>query len=142
MRALRVSLLAATGLAVLWCGWVMYQRYSARREWETRLHPTADPTAVAQFNKVYGGSEVKILNFYATAVAEAGETTLLCYGVLNAKAVRIDPPVEGVYPTAGKCVEVGPEKETRYTLTAEDAAGHSVSASLTLPVKAESVKKR
>jgi hypothetical protein len=47
----------------------------------------------------------------------------------------MDPPIAGLYPTLSKCVEVRPRKETRYTLTAEDAAGRTVSKSIVLPVR-------
>ena len=39
-----------------------------------------------------GGSEFKILNFYATPpVVRAGEAVQLCYGVSNAKTVKLEP---------------------------------------------------
>ena len=70
----------------------------------------------------------KIIAFYArdTVVTEGGNT-LLCYGVSNAKSVRIDPPVEGVSPSLTRCVEIRPKGETRYTLTAVGADGQAVS---------------
>ncbi len=136
MKSLRIAILASTAAAVLWCGWVLLQRHLALRDWEARMNRKAHPAPSAQFNRIYGGSGVRILNFYASAGAPAaGEPALLCYGVINASSVRMDPPVAGVYPTLSKCVEVRPEKDTRYMLTAKDAAGHSVSASLVLPVK-------
>ena len=62
---------------------------------------------------------------------------MICYGVLNAKAVRIEPRVEGVSPSLNRCVEVSAEKETRYTLTAEGADGRTVSESFVLGVRAD-----
>jgi len=78
---------------------------------------------------------VKILSFYPRdAVVNEGGKTLLCYGVSNAKSVRIDPPVDGVSPALSRCVEVRPKGETRYTLTAEGADGQAASQSLTVHI--------
>jgi hypothetical protein len=135
MKAFRLSLLAATVGAVLWCGWVLLQRHQARSEWKARRDRIADPGPSKEFNRLYGGSDLKILNFYAARDRQgAAGHWLLCYGVLNARSVRIQPPVGDIYPTLSKCVAVKPRKETRYTLTAEDAAGRSASASLVLRV--------
>jgi hypothetical protein len=84
------------------------------------------------------GDPVKILAFYPreTTVTEGG-TTLLCYGVSNAKSVRIDPPVDGVSPTRTRCVEVRPKGETLYTLSAVGADGQTVSQSVTVRVGAD-----
>ncbi len=136
MKALRVALLSATLAAVFWSGWILAERYRARRAWETERDRIANPAPSEQFNRTYGGSDLKILNFYAAGgIESAGQPRLLCYSVLNAKSVRMDPPVPDLYPTLSRCVEVRPEKETRYTLTAENAAGMAVSASVVVHVK-------
>jgi hypothetical protein len=79
---------------------------------------------------------VKILQFYARDgnIVE-GTKSVVCYGVLNAKSVRIEPRLEGVSPSLNRCVEVSAEKETRYTLTAEGADGRTVSESFVLGVR-------
>lgn len=80
---------------------------------------------------------VKILEFYPReAVLTEGDKTVLCYGVTNAKSVRIDPHVEGVSPSLTRCVEVRPS-DTRYTLIAEGADGRSVSQSFNVQVAAD-----
>jgi hypothetical protein len=84
-------------------------------------------------------SGVKILNFYARDgdVVE-GKSTVLCYAVENAKAVSIDPPsVDAVWPSRNRCIEVNPDRETQYTLTAEGPDGRSVTQSLSLHVSAD-----
>jgi hypothetical protein len=43
--------------------------------------------------------------------------------------------VEGVSVSLNRCVEVAPEKDTRYTLTAEGNDGHAVSESFVLKVR-------
>ena len=59
----------------------------------------------------------KITQFYAApAVIEAGEESLLCYGVEGADWVRIDPPVEQLNPSLSRCIKVRPATTQRYTL--------------------------
>jgi hypothetical protein len=103
------------------------------------MPPTAaEAAASAQFMRIYGGNAVKILQFYARDgdLTEGGKS-VICYGVLNAKSVHIDPPVEGVAPALNRCVEIAPEHETRYTLTAEGTDGRTVSESFVLGVHAD-----
>jgi hypothetical protein len=132
-RLLRIVLVAA----VVYLGWVFLDRETAGRRW-IRQHAPAPAPANAKFDAVYGGSAVKILQFYARdGVLTEGDCTVLCYGVLNARSVRIEPPVEGVGVALNRCVSVAPERDTRYTLTAEGSDGRSVSESFQLPVVAD-----
>ncbi len=76
-----------------------------------------------------------IAQFYAQpAVVPKGGKTLLCYGVENATAVRLDPPVEKVWPAMSRCLEITPAKTSTYALTAESADGQTVSKSVTVQV--------
>jgi hypothetical protein len=62
---------------------------------------------------------VRITQFYASPSNPAkGEKSLVCYGVENASELRLDPPVEKVWPAASHCFNVVPSKEVTYTLTA------------------------
>ena len=82
------------------------------------------------------GSNVKILQFYSTAREIApGEKTIVCYGVVNATTLRLDPPVEKVWPAVSRCFNVTPANSTRYTLTAEDSRHTTVSESIEISVK-------
>ena len=124
-----------TVLAVTLLTWVFVSR--ALRTSST--HEPAHPAAVnSEFAGIYASTNVKILQFYAREgnVIE-GSKSVICYGVLNAKSVRIVPPMEGVYPALSRCVEVAPQRETRYTLTAEGQDGRSVSESFVLSVRAD-----
>lgn len=99
--------------------------------------PAHDTRISKEFARIYGGNDVKILQFYAREgeLIEGGKS-VLCYGVLNAISVRIEPPlVEGVYPAINRCVEAAPERDTRYTLIAEGRDGRIVSESFLLGVR-------
>ncbi len=95
-------------------------------------------TAAGNDHNPAAADGVKILQFYARdGVLTEGEKTVLCYGVSNAKSVRIDPPVEGVGPALTRCVEVRPKRETRYTLIAEGSDGRTMSQSFDVRVAAD-----
>ena len=130
---MRKLLIAIVALSLAWLGWIFAYRAITTARW-TRDH-TRPGSDNPEFARTYYGADLKILQFYARegTVTEGGKT-LLCYGVLNAKSVRLDPPVANVYPSLNRCVEAAPGGQTLYTLTAEDQAGRTVSAALTLAV--------
>lgn len=68
-----------------------------------------------------------------------GQKAELCYGVENARSVRIAPGLDGVpgrvYPSAHRCVEISPQHTTHYTLMAVGYDGSAATRSLTLPVE-------
>ena len=79
---------------------------------------------------------VRILQFYASVgTLTIGQKALLCYGVQNARSVRLSPAMAGIYPSSSRCVEVGPEHTTHYVLLAEGFDGRVTTRSLTLPVQ-------
>jgi hypothetical protein len=81
---------------------------------------------------------VRILQFYASVgILTRGQAAQLCYGVENARAVRISPSLDDIYPSPGRCVEILPEHTTHYLLTAEGFDGHVATQSFTLAVEAE-----
>jgi hypothetical protein len=120
-------------LAATYVAWVFVSRAISTRKW-TREHAPA-AAANAEFERIYGGTDVKILQFYAreSSVTEGGKS-LICYGVVNAKSVRTEPPLQGVSPALNRCVEAAPSRETRYTLIAEGQDGRVVSESFVLGV--------
>ena len=78
---------------------------------------------------------VKILSFYANVgTLPPGGKALLCYGVENARTVRISPTLPNVYPAHSRCMEIGPERTTHYTILAEGYDGNVATQSFTLPV--------
>ena len=115
-------------VSLLYTGWIFLQRHSYK--------PPAKPLRAEVVPLSEYGDKVKILQFYTRAREIApGEKALVCYGVVNAASVRLDPPVELVWPAVSRCFEVAPVRKTKYTLTAEGTDQTSVSASLEIAVK-------
>jgi hypothetical protein len=111
-------------------------RYSANQhlaEREKLAQPSDEQKA--KFASTYVGTAVKILQFYARdgAITE-DQSAVICDGVANAKSVRIDPPAGTVYPALNRCVDVAPQHDTKYTLTAEGNDGQTATAEFTLTV--------
>ena len=71
----------------------------------------------------------------APAVIQRGRPADLCYSVVNAKTLRMEPPDGDVYPALSHCLQVFPRKTTEYKLTAEDGEGHTATESFTIRVK-------
>jgi hypothetical protein len=129
----------AIGIALLYVGWVFFYRWSENRDLEQRAaqekaekQHQEDRATVEQM----GGKELAIQNFYAApGVIRQGESAKLCYGVANAKKVRLEPQSNPVWPSFARCVDVSPTVTTTYTLTIEDTAGNTKTQ--TLEVKVE-----
>lgn len=129
----RYLLIFIVGAAV-YTAWVFGSRHFLDQRWRSR-HETPAPAANPEFDRIYGGTAVKILQFYAReGNLTEGNQSVICYGVLNAKSVRIEPPVDGVFVALNRCVAVAPGHDTKYTLTAEGADGRTVSESFVLGV--------
>jgi len=64
-----------------------------------------------------------------------GDKALLCYGVANAKSVRISPSIVPVAPASNRCLEIVPEHTTHYTILAEGFDGKLATRFLTLVVE-------
>ncbi len=128
--SLRVAILAA----LLCLGWVFAKRQGFGSD-SPRLHTAAASSGPDRLNQADG---VKILQFYPRdSVLTGGGKTVLCYGVSNARSVRIDPPVDGVGPALSRCVEVRPKRETLYTLIAEGADGRLASQSASVRIASD-----
>ena len=83
-----------------------------------------------------GESATRILQFYAApGEITAGEQASLCYGVENARAVRIEPEVEKLRPALSRCFPVSPAQDAEYTLLVEGADGQRLSKSARVIVK-------
>jgi hypothetical protein len=123
-------------IAALYVAWTFYSRAESNRKAQADIEArkAAHDKEVAQ--QIFGGGEIKFTQFTAdTGLLKRGDHTQLCYGVVNAKNLKLDPPVEPVQPSYRHCVEIAPKATTTYTLTADDGAGHSKSMSLTVRVE-------
>jgi hypothetical protein len=97
---------------------------------ESVSSPRGKPAASAVVSPA--PAPLRITQFYASPPRpHRGEKTLLCYGVENAAEVRLDPPVEKVWPSVSRCFEVSSEKAATYTLIAS-GAGASVSQTVSV----------
>ncbi len=122
-------------LVVLYVGWIFYSRH--RDEREAAEKAAAREAADAQFTvDKYGGGRAKILAFSASSgLIHKGQKVQICYGVANAKSVKIEPPVGDIWPSMSHCVDTSPTKDTQYTITATDAEGHADTAQVAIQVK-------
>jgi len=79
---------------------------------------------------------VRILRIYASTGSIAlGDKAQLCYGVENAKAVRISPSIDPVLPATNRCFEIVPDHTTHYTILAVGFDGRIDHRSITLVVE-------
>jgi len=126
-------------IAVLVVGWIFFSRWQENRVIEKRTERERTQKQQEQDRitlEQMGGKELAIQNFYAIpAVVHRGEGVQLCYGVANAKTVRLEPQSNPVWPSYSRCVDVTPTKTTTYMLTIADAAGNTKSQSLEVTVR-------
>jgi hypothetical protein len=120
-------------VAFIYTAWTLHSR-SAENQ---RIEEEAAARKLAFDQKTLNmiGSDLKIIQFYANSSIHSGEKALVCYGVANAKTVRIEPAIESITPSLARCVQASPSRTTDYTLTAEDGAGHSVAQTITVKVQ-------
>ena len=126
--------IVAIAVSVLFLGWVLLSRGPSATQ-------TAAPVAATPVQKTdgavafYGNGQLKVLSFYASPVeVRRGSRALVCYGVSNASAVRIEPALGETWPSTSRCLEVTGTKDTEYKLTAQDSAGHEETRTLSLKV--------
>ena len=125
--------IAVIAVSVLFLGWVLLSRGPAATQPAAPVAAPARKTddAVA----FYGNGQLKVLSFYASPVeVRRGSRALVCYGVSNASAVRIEPALGETWPSTSRCLEVTGTKDTEYKLTAQDSAGHEETRTLSLRV--------
>lgn len=130
----------AVVIAALYAGFVLFTRWSQTRDIEAKEKAQAAEERQEKDQRaleVVGGTEFKILIFYATpGLVHPGDAVELCYGVANAETVKIEPDIgRDVWPSINRCIDIKPKKTTTYTLTAEDGRGNTKTAALTLEVQ-------
>jgi hypothetical protein len=130
------AVLALVALAVLW---ILTTRWLENRNLEkraiqerTQKQQEQDRITLEQM----GGKELAIQNFYASpGTIRRGESAQICYGVANAKTVKLEPQSNPVWPSYSRCVDVTPTKSTTYMLTIADAAGNTRTQTLEVKVR-------
>ncbi len=121
--------LMATLVTAIYLAWIFWQRYRP------------SPAPIASDPMAAYGKSVRIIQFYTpTREIAPGEKAILCYSVVNATTVRLDPPVERLWPAISRCFEVTPATTTRYTLTAEGADHATVSQSIQIATRPPALK--
>jgi hypothetical protein len=131
------SILVAIVLLVV--GWILFSRWQQNRsierqsrERKSQKQSESDRIALEQM----GGKELAIQSFYASPGGiHKGESVQLCYGVANAKTVKLEPQPNPVWPSYARCVNVSPAKTTSYTLTISDASGNIQTQSVQVTVE-------
>jgi len=123
-------------IAAIYVGWTFYSRAKENREADKAVAEKQAERERETNERIFGSGEVRITQFYAeTGLLQRGQSTQICYGVVNATSVSMDPPVgEALKPSWGHCSDISPKKTTTYTFTATGAAGHKKTASLTIQV--------
>ena len=94
-------------LVLAYVGWVFYSRWhensQINQEVKTEQEQKEQKQAADTVESL-GGSEFKIISFYATpGLIHPGDEVTMCYGASNAKSVSIDPPVANVWPSVNRC---------------------------------------
>jgi hypothetical protein len=126
LRRMMILLAFAVVAAAIYDGGIFYSRWNERRKAE-QANAKSEADHARQAIDSVGGGGLKILNFYAAPGSI--RRARLCYGVTGAKNVRLEPPVEEVWPAITRCVQVSPAKDTEYKLIADDGQGHSTAES-------------
>jgi hypothetical protein len=124
-------------VVALYVAWVFYSRHESARKAQEAIEAEQQEAEKHKADLIFGSGEVKFTMFSAdNGVVRRGETTRLCYGVVNATTLKIDPPVgEPVKPTNRHCLEITPKQTTTYTMTASNDKGDTKTSSLTVQVR-------
>jgi hypothetical protein len=130
---------AALIIVALVVGWTLISRWLENRAIENRAKEERSEKQREQDRvtlEQLGGKELAIQNFYAMpGQIHRGQSVQLCYGVANAKTVKLEPQSNPVWPSYSRCVDVTPTKTTTYTLTIADASGNTKTQTLEVKVR-------
>ena len=133
-KSMTVTCITATAVAI-YLGWVFYVRWKSNQELIQRLKAPIEERNQAMAKAYSGG--MKIAAFYAVPPSiRRGETARLCYSVISAENIHIEPPpAEDVWPSRSRCVTVAPQTDTTYKIIAKDSEGNTKTAALTIMVR-------
>ncbi len=123
-------------LAASYVGYTFYARHASDEQAARELAAKKDAVRRHQAELIFGSGETKITNFGVDkGTLERGESADLCYGVVNATKVTLDPPIEAAKPSSLHCITITPRVTTKYTLTASNERGQNQSLSVTVHVR-------
>jgi hypothetical protein len=121
--------------AGIYLGWTYYSRWRENRDFIQRLEERKE-SKDRFIMEAYGSGRLTIMGFYASpSIVHRGERSQLCYSVANSKSIRIEPPLKDVWPSLSRCIEISPQRDTVYRLIAEDAEGHTKTATAEVRVR-------
>ena len=122
-------------IAALYVGWTFYSRHLSDEQAARDLAERKQAEIKKQADLIFGEGEVKIVSYSVDKHSIArGESADLCYGVVNATKVVIEPHVEDSKPSSYHCLTVSPKATTTYTITASNDKGESKSLAVTVHV--------
>jgi hypothetical protein len=130
----------AVGIALAVVGWIFFSRWQENRgierralEERTQKQQESDRAAVEQL----GGNDLAIQMFYVSPTSiRRGEAAQLCYGVANAKTIKLEPESNvAIWSSHNRCIDVTPKKTTSYTLTIASASGETKAQSVEVKVR-------
>jgi hypothetical protein len=122
-------------IAALYVAWTFYSRHVSDEQAARDLAAKQQADRQRQADLIFGSGEVKIVAYAVDKANIArGESADLCYGVVNATKVAIEPHVEDSKPSAYHCLTVSPRTTTTYTITASNDKGGSKSLAVTVHV--------
>lgn len=123
-------------VALLYVGWTFYSRHLSDERAAEQLAAKQQEQREREARQIFGSGEVKIVSYSIDkARMTRGESADLCYGVVNATKVTIEPHVEDSKPSNYHCLSVSPKATTTYTITAANDKGDSKSMAVTVHVQ-------
>jgi hypothetical protein len=122
-------------ISLLYVAWTFYARHASDEQAARDLAARQQAERQHQADLIFGSGEVKIVSYSVDKSAVArGESADLCYGVVNATKVVIEPHVEDSKPSSYHCLTVAPRATTTYTITASNDKGEAKSLAVTVHV--------
>jgi hypothetical protein len=132
MKRFGVVLRIVLAVVLAQLAWTWLQRHDANLRIRRVLEGRSAPAKAVEPDN----GAVKIVQFYARAAEIVdGDRDVICYGVRNARDVRLEPPVENLSPALVRCFWVDPRQDTRYKLLAEGYDGATDEAAFEIKVR-------
>lgn len=133
MRPLAYALAIVLAVVIVIAALEALVSWSYRSAPQEPAHEAVSPETPPE----YLSPHLRILMFYPTdTAAPLGRPQTVCYGVVNAEKVRLDPALAEVAPSINRCFSVTVDRPQMLTLTATGKEGQEAVAAFRLGVKA------